>query len=83
MVAQMSDLTLSIQLNRKQAQAYLRYLVSQYEQAMADCWYSDRYREVPEGLRGQRVLQDHPHIAGIGRSARELKRLLAEQGVSA
>ncbi|MCY1290869.1 hypothetical protein D9M71_668220 [compost metagenome] len=83
MVARMNELTLSIQLNRRQAQAYLRYLVSQYEQAMADCWYSDRYRHVPEGLRGQRVLQDHPHIAGISRSARELKRLLAQQGVGA
>ncbi|MNF89987.1 hypothetical protein D3C84_725370 [compost metagenome] len=83
MVAPMSDLILSIQLNHLQAQAYLRYLVTQYEQAMAECWYSDRYREVPEGLRGKRVLQDHPHIAGIGRSARELKRLLAEQGARA
>lgn len=83
MVAKMSDLTLSIQLNRIQANAYLRFLVNQYEQAMAACWYSDRYRNVPEGMRGQRVLQDHPHIAGIGRSARELKRLLAQQGAHA
>ncbi|MBS7660527.1 hypothetical protein I0D00_00995 [Pseudomonas lalucatii] len=76
----MSDITVSIQLDRQQCRAYLRWLASQYEQAMADCWYSDRYRYVPEGLRAQRVLADHPHIAGISRSARELRKLLAALG---
>ena len=61
----MSNINVTIQLDPKQAEAYLRWLVSQYEQAMADCWYSDKYRYVPEGFRGNRVLQDHPHIAGI------------------
>lgn len=69
---------MTIQLDPKQAEAYLRWLVSQYELAMADCWYSDRYRHVPEGTRGQRVLRDHPHIAGIGRSARELRKQLSQ-----
>lgn len=79
----MSDITVSIQLNQTQGEAYLRWLVSQYEQAMAECWYSDKYRYVAEGFRAQRVLQDHPHIAGICRSARELRKLLSEQGVQA
>lgn len=83
MVARMSDITVSIQLDPKQAQAYLTFLVSQYEQAMAACWFSDQYRYTPEGLRGRKVLADHPHIAGISRTARELKKQLREQGVQA
>lgn len=79
----MSDINLSIQLNQSQGQAYLRWLVSQYEQAMAELWYSDRYRYVAEGLRAQRVLADHPHIAGISRSARELRKQLSQQGAQA
>lgn len=83
MVARMSHITVSIQLDPKQAQAYLTFLVSQYEQAMAACWFSDQYRYTPEGLRGRKVLADHPHIAGISRTARELKKQLREQGVQA
>jgi hypothetical protein len=83
MVARMSDITVSIQLDPKQAKAYLTFLVSQYEQAMAACWFSDQYRYTPEGLRGRKVLDDHPHIAGISRTARELKKQLREQGVQA
>lgn len=82
----MSDITVSIQLDQTQGSAYLRWLVNQYEHAMAECWYSDRYRYVPEGWRAQRVLADHPHIAGISRSARELRKQLSQlnqQGVQA
>lgn len=77
----MSDITVSIQLNQSQSQAYLRWLVNQYERAMADLWYSDNYRYVAEGFRAQRVLADHPHIAGICRSARELRKQLALQAL--
>lgn len=83
MVARMSDITVSIQLDPKQAKAYLTFLVNQYEQAMAACWFSDQYRYTPEGLRGRKVLDDHPHIAGISRTARELKKQLRDQGVQA
>lgn len=79
----MSNITVSIQLNQCQAEAYLRWLVSQYEQAMADCWYSDQYRKVPAGFRAKQVLQDHPHIAGISRCGRELRKQLRELGVQA
>lgn len=75
-----SNINVTIQLDPKQAEAYLRWLVSQYEQAMADCWYSDKYRYVPEGFRGNRALQDHPHIAGISRCARELRKQLSQLG---
>lgn len=75
----MSNITLEIQLDRQQAEAYLRWLVSQYEQAMAECWYDDRYRHTPTGFRGPRILKDHPHIVGIGRSARELHKRMQEQ----
>lgn len=79
----MSELTVTIQLDRKQAEAYLTFLVNQYEQAMAACWYSDRYRYVPDGLRAPRVLSDHPHIAGIGRTTRELRKQLKALEVKA
>lgn len=79
----MSEITVSIQLNRKQAEAYLAFMVSQYEQAMAACWYSDRYRYVPEGLRAPSVMVDHPHIAGIGRTTRELRKQLKALEVKA
>lgn len=79
----MSDITVSIQLDQTQGSAYLRWLVNQYEQAMADLWYSDSYRYVAEGLRAHRVLADHPHIAGISRSARELRKQLNQQGAQA
>lgn len=75
----MTDITVSIQLDRRQAQAYLTFLISQYEQAMSACWYSDRYRYVAEGQRGIRVMQDHPHIAGLARSCRELRKSLAAE----
>ena len=83
MVARMSDITVSIQLDPKQAQAYLTFLVSQYEQAMAACWFSDQYRYTPEGLRGRKVLADYPHIAGLNRSIRELRKQLSTQGAQA
>lgn len=79
----MSQITVSIELNRAQAEAYLRYVVCQFELAMADCWFSDQYRHTPEGLRGRRVLDDHPHIAALCRTARELKAQLAAAEVQA
>ena len=78
----MNKITLSIELTQLQGEAYLQWLVSQYEQAMADAWYADKYRYTPIGLRAKRVLEDHPHIAGINRSARELCRQL-KQGAQA
>lgn len=72
----MCNINVEIRLDQHQAQAYLRWLTNQYEQLMAECWYSDRYRFTPAGFRAPRILQDHPHIAGINRTARELVRQL-------
>ncbi len=69
-----TQITVSIQLTPRQARAYLNWVVRQYELAITEVWYSDRYRNVPEGLRGPRVLHDYPHIAGLNRTARELRR---------
>lgn len=77
LVTQMTRITVSIELNKAQAEAYLRWLARQYEQAMAEFWYCDQYRYCPEGFRGPRILADHPHIAGLNRTLRELKAQLA------
>ncbi|PZE12264.1 hypothetical protein DMX10_16990 [Pseudomonas sp. 57B-090624] len=69
-------LDVSIRLDRRQARSFLTFLHCQYQQAMSECWYSDRYRHTPEGFRGRQVLQDHPHIAGLVRLCRELSRQL-------
>lgn len=75
----MSRITIQIQLDDRQAQAYLRWLVSQYEVAMADVWHSDKYRFVPEGMRGPSVFRDHPHIAGINRTTRALREQIKQR----
>ncbi|MHB0819862.1 hypothetical protein ACYCFK_16490 [Stutzerimonas stutzeri] len=79
----MTNLSIEIQLNALQAEAYLRWLTSQYEQLMAACWYDDRYRYTPAGLRGPRILEDHPHIAGLNRTMRVLVKELKAQEVLA
>lgn len=78
-----TNLFIEIQLNALQAEAYLRWLTSQYEQLMAACWYDDRYRYTPAGLRGPRILEDHPHIAGLNRTMRVLVKELKAQEVLA
>lgn len=75
----MSSITIQIQLDERQAQAYLRWLVSHYEVAMADVWHSDKYRFVPEGQRGPRVFRDNPHIAGINRTTRALREQIKQR----
>ncbi len=76
-----TDVSIHIQLKPAQADAYLRWLTSQYEQLMAACWYDDRYRFTPQGERGPKILRDHPHIAGLNRTMRELVK--ARQGAKA
>lgn len=76
LVAEMSKITIKLELDEQQAQHYLLWLTSQYEVTMADIWYSDRYRNVPNGQRGPKVLADYPHLAGIGKTRHELKKQL-------
>ncbi|MNF03609.1 hypothetical protein D3C80_2029670 [compost metagenome] len=47
---------------------------------MAEVWYSDRYREVPAGIRAPRVVRDIPHLIGISRTRRELHKQLIATG---
>lgn len=77
LVAEMSKINLQIELDEQQAKHYLQWLESQYTLTMAEVWYSDRYRNVPSGERGPRVLADVPHLQGIFRTRRELERKLA------
>ncbi|HBP6689777.1 TPA: hypothetical protein L6B04_16050 [Pseudomonas aeruginosa] len=73
----MSKITLHIELNEQQAKHYLQWLNSQFNLTMADVWYSDRYRDVPAGKRGPKVLADVPHLSGICRTRKALEQQLA------
>ena len=42
LVAEMSKITIKLELDEQQAQHYLLWLTSQYEVTMADIWYCDR-----------------------------------------
>lgn len=77
----MSNITIQLELNQQQAKQYLQWLNSQYDTTMADVWYSDRYRNVPAGERGPKVLQDLPYLAGICRTRCELKKQLNPDAV--
>ena len=78
-----TNLSIEIKLNAPQAEAYLNWLTSQYEQLMAACWWDDKYRYTPQGMRGKRILEDHPHIAGLNRTLRELVKQLKALEVEA
>lgn len=76
LVAEMSKITIKLELDEQQAQHYLLWLTTQYEVTMADIWYSDRYRNVPSGQRAPKVLEDLPYLAGICKTRSELKKQL-------
>ena len=76
LVADMSKITLQIELDEHQAKHYLLWLQSQYTLTMAEVWYSDRYRTVPAGERGPKVLADVPHLQGICRTRKALEKQL-------
>lgn len=73
----MSKINLQIELDEQQAKHYLQWLDSQYTLTMAEVWYSDRYRNVPAGERGSKVLADVPHLQGICRTRKALERKLS------
>ncbi|MGG4659326.1 hypothetical protein ACLPJF_13440 [Pseudomonas vlassakiae] len=73
----MSKITLQIELDEQQAKHYLQWLNSQFNLTMADVWYSDRYRDVPTGKRGPKVLADVPHLSGICRTRKALEQQLS------
>lgn len=80
LVATMTKITIQLELDEQQAERYLQWLNFQYSTTMAEVWHSDRYRHVPSGERGPKVLRDVPHLVGIGRTCRELKKKLACTG---
>ena len=73
----MSKINLQIELDEQQAKHYLQWLTSQFNLTMADVWYSDRYRSVPVGKRGPKVLADVPPLSGICRTRKALEQQLA------
>ncbi|WP_448680209.1 hypothetical protein [Pseudomonas nicosulfuronedens] len=40
------EISISITVDQQQAQSYLTWLVQQYELAMTEFWFDDRYRRV-------------------------------------
>jgi len=79
----MTNVSIEVQLKPAQAEAYLNWLTIQFQLLMTDCWYDDKYRYTPQGLRGPKILEDHPHIAGLNRTRRELLKQLKAEGVLA
>ncbi|KAF1072674.1 MAG: hypothetical protein GAK45_00109 [Pseudomonas citronellolis] len=67
------QISISIDVDKNQAERYLAWLVSQYETAMSSFWYDDRYRYTPHGFRAKRIVEDHPHMVGLVRSVRALR----------
>ncbi len=76
LVAEMSNITIQITLDEQQAKQYQLWLAGQFALEMSGVWYSDRYRNVPTGERGRKVLQDVPHLRGICRTRKALEDLL-------
>ena len=79
----MTNVSIEVQLKPAQAEAYLNWLTIQFQLLMTDCWYDDKYRYTPQGLRSPKILEDHPHIAGLNRTRRELLKQLKAEGVLA
>lgn len=70
------EVSINVTVDRQQAESYLQWLVSQYELAMTEFWFDDRYRFTPQGFRAKRIIADHPHMVGLVRSMRELRTQL-------
>jgi hypothetical protein len=76
----MSKITIQLELDEQLAKQYLLWLNAQFDTTMAEVWYSDRYRNVPAGMRAPCVVRDIPHLLGISRTRRELQKQLAGHG---
>jgi hypothetical protein len=68
----------SIKLDMPQpvAEALLANLRHGLQMALTEHWYDDRYRAVPAQLRSQRILDDHPALAGHKRTIGALQAAL-------
>ncbi|MFI8482980.1 hypothetical protein ACIGCM_20685 [Pseudomonas sp. NPDC078700] len=64
---------IQIDLPKPVAEAWLADLRSALRRAMAEHWYDDRYRSVPDFQRTSRILDDYPALAGHKRTIGALK----------
>ena len=76
----MSKITIQLMFDEQLAKQYLLWLNAQFDTTMAEVWYSDRYRNVPAGMRAPHGGRDIPHLLGISRTRRELQKQLAGHG---
>lgn len=76
LAADMSKITIQLNLDEQQANKYPQRLTNQYEVTMADLGDSDRYRKVPAGQRSSKALPDLPCLAEICCTRCELKKQL-------
>ena len=69
---------IQLQLPRPVAEAWLLTLREELRQGLQLHWYADRYRTVPDKLRGRRILDDYPALAGHKRTIGALQAALSD-----
>lgn len=58
-----SQVVIQAELSTKEASALLQELKANYRLILADQWYADAYRFVPEKERHAQILQQNPTMA--------------------
>ena len=69
---------IQLQLPKPVAEALLTSLREELRQGLQLHWYADRYRTVPDKLRGRRILDDYPALAGHKRTIGALQAALSD-----
>ncbi|AUF99782.1 hypothetical protein CXQ81_03975 [Pseudomonas sp. 09C 129] len=69
-------IAIQLDMPKPVAEALLTSLRCELRRGMTEHWYDDRYRQVPEFLRSNRILDDHPALAGHKRTIGALKAAL-------
>jgi hypothetical protein len=69
-------IAIQLDLPKPVAEALLANLQGELKRAFNEHWYDDRYRDVPEGFRSARILDDFPALAGHKRTIGALKAAL-------
>ena len=70
-------IALQMAMPKQEAEALLSSLQAELRRGFNEYWYSDRYRDVPVGLRSRRILDDYPAMAGNKRTIGALKAALS------
>lgn len=68
--------SIKLDMPKPVAEALLSSLRCELRRALAEHWYDDRYRTVPEPIRSRRILDDYPALAGHKRTIGALKAAL-------